>query len=122
MLKNYIKIALRTFIKDRSFTFINLLGLASGLAITLLIIQYVRYEFSYEKPHENADQIVRLTMDYMDGETVSTQDCETNPPTGAKAMREMAEVIDFTRVYPIGEPNQVIKIEDSSLFLKESLR
>ena len=119
MLKNYIKIALRTFIKDRSFTFINLLGLASGLAITLLIIQYVRYEFSYEKPHKNADQIVRLTMDYMDGETVSTQDCETNPPTGALAASQMNEVIDFTRAYPIGEPNQIVKIEQEQYVLEK---
>ena len=64
----------------------------TGFAITLLIIQYVRFEFSYENTHVNADRLVRLTMDYMDGETVTAQDCETNPPTGAKVLAEMPEV------------------------------
>ncbi len=70
MIKNYFKIAWRNLIQDKSFTFINLLGLATGFAITLLIVQYVRFEFSYENTHINADRLVRLTMDYMDGETV----------------------------------------------------
>ncbi|AWW00010.1 ABC transporter permease [Arcticibacterium luteifluviistationis] len=119
MFKNYIKIALRTFKKDGSFTFINLLGLSTGLAITLFIIQYVRYEFSYENKHENADQIVRLTMDYMDGETVVTQDCETNPPTGARALKEMPEVVDFTRAYPIGEPHLNVKVKEEVFVLEK---
>ena len=44
MFKNYLLLALRTFTKNGTFTVINLLGLSSGLAITLLIIQYVRFE------------------------------------------------------------------------------
>ncbi len=119
MLRNYFKIAWRNFKKDKSFTFINLLGLATGFAITLLIIQYVRFEFSYENTHVNADRLVRLTMDYMDGETVTAQDCETNPPTGAKVLAEMPEVENFTRAYPVGEPNVNIAIGNEHFILEK---
>jgi len=113
MFKNYIKIALRIFKKDKTFTAINLVGLAMGLAVALLIIQYVRFELSYENTHPLADRIVRLTMDYMNGGTVDAQDTETNPPVGPKAMREMSEVVNYTRAYPVGEPNVTVQIGEN---------
>jgi len=119
MFRNYFKIAWRNLSKHKGFTFINLVGLASGLAITLLIVQYVRFEFSYENTHIYADNIVRLTTNYMDGETVTTQDCETNPPLGARALEEIPEVIDFTRAYPIGEPRITAKVGNQRFLLEK---
>lgn len=119
MIRNYLKIAFRNLIQNRSFTFINLLGLATGFAITLLIIQYVRFELSYEDTHTNADRIVRLTNNIMDGETVSSQDCETYPPTGPRIKSELSEVEDFTRAYQIGEPSVIIKIGDQAYELQK---
>ena len=110
MLKNHFKIALRIFKKEKSFTFINVLGLAIGLAVTLLIIQYVRFELSYENSHTHAEKIVRLTMDYLDGKTVTAQDCETYPPIGPRIKEELKEVNNFTRVYSISEPELNFKI------------
>lgn len=112
MIRNYFKIAWRNLIKNKSFTFINLLGLATGFAIALLIIQYARFELSYENTHEKAGRIVRLTNDIMDGESVSAQDCETYPPTGPRIMRELSEVENFTRAYQIGEPSVIIQVGD----------
>lgn len=83
-----------------------------GFAITLLIVQYVRFELSYENTHVYADRIVRLTNDIMDGESVSAQDCETYPPTGPMIMAEFPEVEKFTRAYQIGEPSVIIKVGD----------
>ncbi len=119
MIRNYFKIAWRSFIKDKSFTTINLLGLATGFAIALLIIQYVRFELSYENTHEKADRVVRLTYDIMDGETVSSQDCETNPPLGAKLKSEMAEVEDVTRAYHIGEPSVTIEVDNKQFIVEK---
>ncbi len=107
--------------QNKSFTFINLLGLATGFAITLLIIQYVRFEFSYENTHENADKLVRLTTDYLDGETVTAQDCETNPPLGAKIKKGMKEVANYTRAYPVGEPSVTIEIDNQQYILNRLL-
>ena len=113
MLRNYIKIAWRTFRKDTTFTMINVVGLATGLAVALLIIQYVRFELSYENTHPLADRIVRLTMDYMNGGTVYSQDTETNPPLGARIKREMSQVVNYTRAYPVGEPNLTVQIGEN---------
>ena len=121
MISNYFKIAWRNLLKNKSFTFINLLGLATGFAITLLIIQYVRFEFSYENTHKNADKLVRLTTDYLDGETVTAQDCETNPPLGAKIKKEMKEVANYTRAYPVGEPSVTIEIDNQQHILNRLL-
>ncbi len=113
MLRNYLKIALRVFRKDNTFTLINVVGLATGLAMALLIIQYVRFELSYENTHPLADRLVRLTIDYLNGGTVDAQDTETHPPVGARAKREMNEVVNYTRVYPIGEPRVTVQIGDN---------
>ena len=84
MLRNYLKIAFRIISKDRVFSLINIIGLSSGLAIALLIILYVRFEFSYEAYNPQADRLVRITMDYLNGETLIDQDAETYPPLGPR--------------------------------------
>ncbi|WP_332368529.1 ABC transporter permease [Spirosoma telluris] len=112
MLSNYIKIALRIVRKDATFSFINVVGLASGLAVALLIIQYVRFELSYEQSNPRANQIVRLSIDYMNGGTVDAQDAETFPPIGAKAKQEMNEVVNYTRVYALQKPTTTVQISD----------
>ncbi len=60
MFKNYIKIALRNIFKQKLFSFINIMGLAVGIAVCILIYFYVRHEQSYDKFHENADRLYRV--------------------------------------------------------------
>ncbi|WP_288426694.1 ABC transporter permease [uncultured Spirosoma sp.] len=110
MLANYLKIAWRTLRKDKTFSLINIGGLALGLAIALLIIQYVRFELSCERDNPQASRLVRLTMDYLNGDAVSTQDTETHPPLGPRAKRELKEVINYTRAYPISEPTITVRV------------
>ena len=117
MFKNYIKIALRVFGREKSFTFINITGLAIGLAVTLLIIQYVRFELSYENTHKDANKIVRLTMDYLDGASVNAQDCETYPPIGPRITEELTEVTNFTRTYQVGEPEINFKVGEKPFLI-----
>ena len=97
MFKTHLKIALRVLTKDRVFTAINILGLSAGLAITFLIILYARFEFGYEQHNPLSDQIVRLTMDYLDNGTLIDQDAETYPLLGPMIKNEIPEVKDFAR-------------------------
>jgi len=62
MLKNYIAIALRNFLKHKSYTIINIAGLAIGMACCLLIALYVQDDLSYDRYHTNADRIHRITL------------------------------------------------------------
>ena len=63
MLKNYLKIALRNVQRHRSYAFINIAGLAVGMASCLLILFYVQDERSYDGFHTHADRIYRLGTD-----------------------------------------------------------
>lgn len=60
MLKSYIKIAWRNLIRQRGYTFINLIGLAVGMACCLLIAFFVQDELSYDRYHTHANQIYRV--------------------------------------------------------------
>ncbi|UCE08562.1 MAG: ABC transporter permease, partial [bacterium] len=62
MFKNYLKIALRNLYKDKAFSFINLSGLAIGLACFILIMLWVQDELSFDRFHKNAGHLYRVTM------------------------------------------------------------
>ena len=61
MFKNYFKIALRNLKRNKIFSFINIAGLALGLACAMLIILYVKDEVSYDRFHKDVRQIYRIT-------------------------------------------------------------
>ena len=63
MLKNYIKIAFRNMKKYKSFTFINITGLVIGITCCIVIMLWVQDELSFDKFHENADNIYRVIKD-----------------------------------------------------------
>ncbi len=61
MLFNYLKIAFRNLSRHKAFSFINIAGLAIGMACSIFILLWVRDELSYDQFHKNADRIYRLT-------------------------------------------------------------
>lgn len=62
MLFNYLKVALRNISKQKFYSLINILGLAIGLAICLIIMLFIKDELSYDRHHSNADRIYRALM------------------------------------------------------------
>ncbi|MFC5410143.1 ABC transporter permease [Larkinella bovis] len=60
MLRNYLKIAFRTLAKNRVYSFINIFGLASGMAVAMLIGLWVYDELSFDRHHKNYDRIGML--------------------------------------------------------------
>ncbi|PRY84651.1 ABC transporter permease [Mongoliibacter ruber] len=67
MLKNILKIALRSFWKTKSISIINVLGLSLGIALCLIITLFVRNELSYDKHFTNSDRIYRVASDIVFG-------------------------------------------------------
>lgn len=63
MLKNYFTIALRNLWRKRSYTLLNITGLAVGLTCSFLLFLYVHFERSYDQFHPNANQIYRVVGD-----------------------------------------------------------
>jgi len=63
MFNNYLKIAIRSLFKDKFFSFLNISGLAIGIACCLLIMTYVSYELSYDKHFNNSENIYRVVIE-----------------------------------------------------------
>src|ERR1700753_2598990 len=60
MLKNYFRIAFRNLIRNKAFSFINIFGLAVGLATCMLIMLYIFSELGYDSQNKDADRIYRI--------------------------------------------------------------
>ncbi|MBU8923277.1 MAG: ABC transporter permease, partial [Bacteroidales bacterium] len=73
MLNNYFKVAVRNILKYKIFSFINIAGLAIGIACSLLIFLFARYELSYDRFHEKGDRIYRLSSRALIGGTSINQ-------------------------------------------------
>ncbi|ASV30549.1 ABC transporter permease [Maribacter cobaltidurans] len=69
MFKNYLKIAWRNLVRNKSFSLLNILGLSIGLTVTALILLWVNYEMGFNQFHENKDRIYQVYNKYeVDGE------------------------------------------------------
>ena len=73
MIRNFIKTAFRSLMKNKGFTFINVFGLALGLAVCMLIVFYVVDELSYDHYNTKIDRIYRVGNDVkFNGNVIST--------------------------------------------------
>ena len=97
MFQNYIKIAIRNLSKQKSFTFINVIGLAIGMTCFVLIFLYVRFELSYDKTHEKADQIYRVALERIYPDKVRLWG-RTPFPLGPTFQEEYEEILQGTRL------------------------
>ena len=64
MLSNYLKVALRNLLRHKGYSFINVFGLAIGMASCVLIMLYVQDELSYDRYHEKAERIYRVSRQW----------------------------------------------------------
>src|SRR5688500_4306435 len=64
MFKNYLVLAFRNLLKRKLYAFINIGGLAVGVAVCLMILQYVGFELSYDTFHKNSSSIFRTVSTY----------------------------------------------------------
>ena len=57
MFQNYLKLAWRNLISNKGFTFLNIIGLATGIAATAIILLWINYEVKFDSFHKNIDRI-----------------------------------------------------------------
>ena len=101
MLKNYLKIALRNLKRHKGHTFINVAGLAVGMACCLLIFLFVQDERGYDRFHENADRIYRV-LNERHAENSVAHRAVTPPALGPTMAREFPEVLLAARFFDMG--------------------
>ena len=98
MFKSYLTAAWRNIKKNKIFSFINIAGLAIGMAACLLILQYVNFESSYDRFNKSADNLYRVNISYS-GSFSNLPAMATNHPAVGPAMKaDFPEVTDFARV------------------------
>ena len=86
MIKNYLKVAWRNMMKNKTFSFINMFGLSVGLTCCLLIAIYLHNELSYDSYHKNLPQLYQLGTTFVKN---GKDDPTANTPSPmAKAMQQ----------------------------------
>ena len=111
MLRNYLLAAVRHLLKNKLFTAINILGLAIGMAVSLLILNYVNFEFSYDSMHHNANRIYRVESRFFEGKTM-TDDWPTSSFGYAPAMMQHISGIEDAVRVDIHETEQIVSYQD----------
>lgn len=111
MLFNYLKIAYRSFFKNKISSFVNLIGLTVGIAACMLILQYVGMETSYDTFHEDRDRLYRLSL--LEGIGTSKEDrSATNYYAVAETLTErIPEIESFCTIHG---GSGVVRYQDKS--------
>lgn len=98
MLVNYLKIALRNLARNKTYSFINIFGLASGMAVAVLILMFVMHEYSYDKFHTNNQKIYRVLARQKMGD-MDMQFNSFSSKFGPLLKEFNPQVQDFVRIY-----------------------
>lgn len=100
----FLRLALRTLAKRKAYSFINILGLSTGLVSFFFIMEYVAFERSYDSFHSNASKIYRVAFDWGEtdykGENSSIY-ASSVPALGPAILETLSEVEAFTRFVPV---------------------
>lgn len=107
MLKNYLKIAWRNLLKNKTFSLINITGLASGLACFILIALYVADELSYDRFHEKANRIYRINSDIVFGGNKLNL-AVSSDPMGETLKKDYPQVQSYVRFFA-GDGYRMVK-------------
>src|ERR1700710_460361 len=93
MFKNYLKITLRNLLKDRQFTFLNLIGLSTGLACTFLIYLWVNDELHVDKYNEKDQQLFQVMVNQHNDDGIKTG--AYTPGLLANALEKEVPEVDY---------------------------
>jgi len=120
MLRNFLKTAGRVILRQRTYAAINFIGLTCGVALTLLIIAYVRSEINYDSFHEKSSRIYRIKYDTPNGLQLAT-----SPPPIAPVMNDFFPEVEkagrmYRRNVSIKRPDQVEAFEETGIYFADS--
>lgn len=116
MIKNLLKYSFRAFKRQKAYVVINVLGLAIGLACSLIILLFINYEISFDKYNEKQDRMYRVILNgKMGGQELTVT--STASPIGPAMREEFPEVENFLRMNGWGET--LIK-HDNDRFIEDN--
>ena len=118
MLKNYLKVAFRSLNRNRVYAFINILGLALGLTITILVFLFIKDETSYEKHWDGYERVYRMGIKAdMMGQKM---DAPVSPSPMAQTLRtEFTDVETATRLNPVRQ-EIMVRHEQTKIYIQKA--
>lgn len=102
MFFSYLKIAFRNLLKYKGYSLINILGLAIGLACTIVILAFIQNELSVDNFHQNRNNVAQAYLKATKDENTNFQST-VSPYIGPMLKNEYPEVIDAVRLYSLQE-------------------
>ena len=111
MFRNYLNVAIRNLVRHKVYSFINIFGLAIGIAACLLISFYVKDELNYDAYHEDSDRIFRVAFESKD--RTGSPIFATAPGPLAPALKEEFPQVERA-VRFVGGPNLVVRYGEES--------
>ena len=118
MLRNYFKIAWRNLMKNKTFSFINVLGLTIGLTSFLLIALYVFDELTFDKFHKNADRIYRVVESRTTAEGKHTKTAATAYQVSERSKAVIPGITNVVRLLTLRRAN-ISTLENANVFYED---
>jgi putative ABC transport system permease protein len=113
MIKNYFTIAFRNFLKHKSFTLINVSGLAIGISAALVIYLIVQFEFSFEKFRKDNDRIYRIVSDMTFPGESTMKNSGVPIPMPAAVKTDLTGIETTTHFITVWETNVKVPVKGS---------
>jgi putative ABC transport system permease protein len=118
MFKSYLKTSVRFLLKNKTFSFINIFGLATGTLCCLYILLYVQNQYSYDKQHKDAASIFRITTDLnLTGD--KHHGASSSPPITPAMKNDFPEVENYVRVVEtdkLGSKEHLLRYQEKSFY------
>ncbi len=118
MIKSYLKTAFRFLLKNKTFSFINIFGLAAGTLCCLYILLYVQDQYGYDKQHKDVKNLYRVTTDLtLPGDKHHA--ASSSPPIAPALKSNFPEVLNYTRVVKtdmLGAKQHLLRYKEQSFY------
>lgn len=125
MIKSFFTLTIRNLLKRKVYSFINIFGLAIGVAVCLVILKYVDFEMSYDRFHKNAERIYRSTTSYYQSGEFRGTNVVSGYARGPAMLADIPEVKTYVRTHPMyGGAVAAYKREDgdATIFREEKMQ
>jgi putative ABC transport system permease protein len=116
MFKNYLKTSFRFLFKNKTYSFINIFGLALGTLCCVYIILYVADQYSYDKQQRDSKDIYRVVTNLsLPGDV--HHNATTSPPIVQTMKKDFGEVVQYCRIAPsLGVAKHLLKFKEKSFY------
>jgi putative ABC transport system permease protein len=111
MIRNYIAIAFRSLLKNKTLNLINILGLAISIGACILIVQFTSFELSYDRFHKDAGDVYRVYLDIYKNGSREAQSARVSPAVASAFQNEFSAIDAYTRMVILG-PDGVLTYKE----------